>query len=317
MRMAVQPSPLPSSPDESVTDSNPDHNPSQRYGRLPSPRPSPIRWAKEWLFNFRAFAPLHAAFNWLVSTLVLLTLCPGGTTWASLDAYDVAISEDASAGLNPLAHISSVVMLTGSNKAAFNFGTNSGSATMEFILDGDPSVNPSAYLAVGANSTSNLRYDLWNDTGQLGFTQLGVMDYAFTPGVPSPTQPAHVTYVWNTVTSTMRLFLNGTLAGTCSGVSPSFAMPSGPGWLGANPQGGEPMVGTIYRLTVYDGMVSEEVILSHANAFNGVVFPPDILSFTANPETVFSPRPRQRSTGTSGMPPPSSSMAQTYRRGRT
>ena len=237
----------------------------------------------------RAFAPLHATFNWLASTLALLTLSLGGTAWASLDNYDTTISEDASAGLNPLARLSSPVTLTGSNKAAFNFGTSSGSATIEFILQGDPTVNPSAYLAVGTNSSSNLRYDLWNDTGQLGFTQLGVMDYAFTPGVPSPTQPAHVTYVWNSATSTMKLFLNGKLAGTCSGVSPGFAVPSGPGWLGANPQGGEPMVGTIYRVTVYDGLVSEEVILSHANAFNGVVSPPEILSFTATPDTIFFP----------------------------
>src|SRR5262249_44585113 len=162
-----------------------------------------------------------------------------------------------------------------------------GDATIEFILQGDPSVNNSAYLAVGVNATSNLRYELWNNTTELGFTQLGVMDYSFSPGVPSPTQPAHVAYVWNAATRTMQLYLNGRLAGTRSDVSASFDMPSGQGWLGANPQLGEPMVGTVYRVTVYDGRVSEEVIGAHADAFRNIVRPPAILSFTATPETIF------------------------------
>src|SRR5262245_20728438 len=99
------------------------------------------------------------------------------------------------------------------------------------------------YLAVGTNTASNLRYVQWNNTGQLGFTQLGVADYLFSPIVPSPTQPTHVAYVWEAATRTMRLYWNGSLAGTSSGVSASFAMPYGQGWLGANPSGTETMVG--------------------------------------------------------------------------
>jgi hypothetical protein len=227
----------------------------------------------------------HQAFVFLVAGLVF---APSSLT-ASLIAYDAAIAEDAAGGLMPLARLTSALALTGSNRGAFNFGTNSGAATMEFILEGDPSVNPSAYLAVGANANSNLRYELWNDTGQLGFTELGVADYSFSPGAPSPTQPAHVAYVWNAATLTMKLYLNGVLAGTRSGVSANFAMPRGQGWLGANPSGSEPMVGTVYRVTVYDGRVSEDVILAHSDAFNGIVRPPAVLSFAATPETIFSP----------------------------
>jgi hypothetical protein len=235
-------------------------------------------------------APYYPHSRGLVALGVLaLALSIHLPALASLEAYDTVIDEDAAGGLIPLARLTEPVTLTGTNRKAFDFGVNSGNATIEFILEGDPSANSSAYLAVGANASSNLRYDLYPDTGQLGFTQLGVLDYAFTPGVPSPTRPTHVAYVWNASARTMRLFLNGKLGGTCSGVSSRFAMPSGPGWLGANPQSGEPMVGTIHRVTVYDGMVSEEVLLNHANAFNDVVSPPGILSFTATPDTLFTP----------------------------
>jgi len=227
--------------------------------------------------------------KWLVSALVWISLNLGGTTWASLEAYDASIQEDAMGGLRPLISLTASVILTGSNRVAFDFGSNPGDATFEFILEGDPNANNSAYLAVGANADSNLRYDLYDNTGQLGFTQLGIKDYAFTPGVPCPVKPTHVAYAWNSTTHTMRLFLDGHLSGTCAGVSSSFGMPSGRGWLGANPQGGEVMVGTLHRLTIYSGLVSEDVILRHADAFKDVVRPPQILSLIAHPDTVFTP----------------------------
>jgi hypothetical protein len=60
------------------------------------------------------------------------------TALASLDSYDSLIARDASAGLVPIARLSSALTFDGTGKAAFNFGTNSGRATFEFILDGDP-----------------------------------------------------------------------------------------------------------------------------------------------------------------------------------
>lgn len=213
----------------------------------------------------------------------------GAAAHAALPEYDAAIQDSADGGLRPLARLSAPVQLSGAAGIPFNFGPVAGDATFEFILHGDPGANVSAYLAVGANAVSNLRYELWNNTGQLGFTQLGVADYTFHPAVASPTKAAHVSYVWNSGSRTMTLFLNGVLAGSRSGVSSGFAMPQGQGWLGANPQGGEPMSGTIHRLTVYAGRVSEEVILAHADAFNGIVRPPAILSLTASPETFFAP----------------------------
>jgi hypothetical protein len=209
---------------------------------------------------------------------------------ASLSTYDAAIISDAAGGLAPLARLTSAVVLTGTNRAAFNFGASSGSTTFEFVLEGDPAVVISAFLAVGENSSSSLRYDIWYDTGELGFTEGGVADYQFSPGVPSPVLPTHIAYVWDHNTRTMKLFLNGKLAGSRAGVSTSFAMPRGQGWLGANTSGSEAMVGTIHRLVVYAGMVSEEVIRAHADTFNDVLRPPSIQAFAATPDAIFTPQ---------------------------
>lgn len=222
------------------------------------------------------------------AAIATLSVCLAIETHASLTAYDNAINADASAGLAPLAKMTTAVTLTGANRAAFNFGNNSGDVTMEFVLEGNPNAGSgSAYLAVGANATSNLRYEQYNNTGQLGFTQLGVLDYLFSPLVPSPIQPTHLAYVWNATTRTMTVYVNGSAAGTASGVSASFAMPTGAGWLGANPNNTETMTGTIYRVTVYDDIIPPAAIQRHADAFNDVV--PNITSFTANPAAFLAP----------------------------
>jgi hypothetical protein len=224
---------------------------------------------------------LIAAFSLVLS---------GWNARASLNAYDAAVNVDAAAGLTPVATLTNPVTLTGANRGAFNFGNNSGDVTMEFVLEGNPSAGSgSAYLAVGANATSNLRYEQYNNTGQLGFTQLGVLDYLFAPATPSPVEPTHIAYVWNASTLTMTLYLNGSIAGTRSGVTPGFAMPSGAGWLGGNPGGGELMTGVIYRVTVYDEIVPEDTLQRHADAFNDVVRLPIIVSFSAEPPVVFTP----------------------------
>ena len=190
----------------------------------------------------------------------------------ALDAYDAAIIADAGAGLTPKAKLTSAVKLTGEGGVAWvDFGATSGDATMEFILEGDPSFNEDSFLAVGTNSYSSLRYEAWSETGELGFTQGGVADYQFAPGVPSPTNTTHITYAWNAAAKTMSLYVNGNLAGSVAGVSDSFALPAGEGLLGSNPDNAEAMLGSIYRVTVYDDLLTAEKILSHANAWRGLV----------------------------------------------
>ncbi len=139
---------------------------------------------------------------------------------------------------------------------------------MEFILEGDPTVGADGYLAVGENTTSSLRYAQWQNTRQMGFTQLGVADYLFTPALPSPTIPTHVVYVWNSTDLSMNIYTNGVLAGTATGVTSDFAMPTGAGFLGSTPAGGEAMVGRILRIVVYSGVVPEATIQQHAKAFS-------------------------------------------------
>src|SRR5687768_15463526 len=222
---------------------------------------------------FARFLPCRASTTGCVfcSILSALFLFCATNVVASLEAYDAAITNDTVAGLVPVAKLTNPATLTGANRVAFDFGNNSGDVTIEFVLQGNPAAGSgSAYLAVGANASSNLRYEQFNNTGQLGFTQLGVLDYLFSPVVPSPPQPTHIAYVWNAATLTMTLYLNGSVAGVRSGVTTAFAMPTGAGWLGANPGNGENMTGTIYRVTVYDEIISDDAIQRHADAYNDV-----------------------------------------------
>ena len=192
-----------------------------------------------------------------------------GTARPALNAYDNAVEASSVGGLNPVARLYAPVILTGAGGLNFFFGENSGDATMEFILEGDPTASVSAFLAVGTNTDSLLTYQVGPSTGQLGFTQAGVADYLLTPGVPSPTNATHITFAWSAATTTMKVYVSGTLAGTTAGVSPLFAMPSDVGVLGDSIPSGAPMVGTIHRVTAYDGLLPESAILSHGLAFAG------------------------------------------------
>lgn len=242
---------------------------------------SPLRVSSS-AFWFRTIKSLPSVIS------IFFGLVPG--VFASLPAYDAAITNDVASGLVPLARLTTNAVLTGANRVAFNFGANSSDVTMEFILTGNPSFGSgSSFIAVGANTASSLRYNQWQNTGQLGFTQGGVADYLFNLGVPSPQAPVHVTYVWQSASRTMRLYLNGSFAGSSSGVSTAFAMPTGQGWLGGNPSGGETMQGTIFRVTVYDDVIADDVILRHADAYNDVVRAPIISWFAMSPPAIFPP----------------------------
>lgn len=204
----------------------------------------------------------------------------------ALAAYDASVTADAGTGLTPTATLTSTVVLNGTGGADFDFGANADDVTMEFILEGDTDFGTGAYLAVGENSGSNLRYEAWGAPNQIGFTLLGVADYSFSPGVAAPTLPTHVTYVWNATTLTMKAYVNGVLAGTAAGISDGFAMPYGVGKLGCNPSLLEPMAGTIYRVTAYDSLLDDATILRHAKAFADLLSPPTIVSFTVTPAAV-------------------------------
>ena len=210
----------------------------------------------------------------------------GGDLLPALAGYDTVLSTDAGAGITPVVQQASTIILPATGQTPFDFGATADDVTMEFILKGDPSANNSAFLAVGENTRDSLRYELWNNTGQLGFTRGAVADYSFTPGSPSPVQPTHVTYAYVAASQTMKLYINGSLAGTTTGVDPAFAMPHGPGFLGANTGGGERMVGIIYRVAVYDDLLDDATILRHARGFTDVLQPPLVGSFTTTPARI-------------------------------
>jgi len=204
-----------------------------------------------------------------------------------LDLYDSTIAQDATGGLVPLASLTNTVSLDGTNGVPFDFGPTSGDTTMEFILEGDPVATGNyGFLAAGQNAASSLRYEQWNNTGQLGFTQSGVADYLFVPGVPSPTIATHVAFVWNSATYSLKIYVNGVASGTVNNVSDQFALPTGTGFLGADASGAEAMVGRIFRVAVYAGIVSEATLQKHAAAFTSLLSPPIITSFTATPSEI-------------------------------
>ena len=192
-----------------------------------------------------------------------LALAPSAS--ATLASYDAAIAADNGGGLPYAGILSSAQTFNGSNIAAVDFGSITGAATFEFILEGDPVAGGrNGYIGrADANAGNSLRYEQWDDTGTLGFTRSGVADYNL--GVPSPTTATHVTYLWDGA-GTMELFIDGVSSGTVNGAT--FEMPTGPGHLGnVSDGGGEGMVGTIHRMTTYDSALSTAQIASHANAW--------------------------------------------------
>ena len=114
----------------------------------------------------------------------VLALATSALPGAGLIDYDAAI---AGSGFEQRTTAVSAP-LDGTIAVPFNFGAISGDATFEFILAGDPVAGGrDGFLGVGTNATFNLRYEQWDDTGQLGFTHAGVADYLITPAAASPT----------------------------------------------------------------------------------------------------------------------------------
>ena len=152
----------------------------------------------------------------------------------------------------------------------------SDSATAEFIVAGDPVAGgQNGFLGVGSDPLHSLRFEQWNDTGKLGFTHGGVADYTFGPlvepegpSLDSPTEFVHLVYQYDTDAGRMDLYIDGVLAGSNT-AAPGFELPSGLGQLGNNGALNEGMVGEIARVTVYDELLTPEVIASHANAWLG------------------------------------------------
>lgn len=206
-----------------------------------------------------------------VSRLVLALATSGvifsPSSFADLALYDTAIDSAHGGGAGTLPYAAALItpeVFDGTNASVFDFGSITGPATIEVIIEGDPDAGgQSGYIGGGSNTDNSLRYEQWDDTGSLGFTRIGVRDYVFA--VPSPTEPTHIAYRWDGA-DTMELFVDGILTGTVTGAT--FEMPSGVGLIGNVSDGGnQGLIGTIHRLTTYDSAVDDAAILKHAEAW--------------------------------------------------
>ncbi len=189
---------------------------------------------------------------------------------ADLTDYDAAIAaDDIALPGGSLVKRATSASLDGSNGVPFDFGNTFKDKTIEFIVAGDPAQSGEAVLAVGANSTFELRFEQWKGTGRLGFTHLGTKDYVSS--IPFPIAPTHVTFRWDEISNTadvmnMEIYINGELCQTIN--APGFKMPGGQGFLGARDASGRAgMVGRIDRVTAYTGALDPVLIRRHARAF--------------------------------------------------
>jgi len=204
---------------------------------------------------------------------------------AGLNGYDAAIEADHGGALPYIAVSRETMEFDGTAGIEFDFGDVEESSTIEFVVFGDPEAAQDGFFAVGENGTWNLRYEQWNDTGALGFTHLGVIDYLFDPvgdaepeDLDSPTEPTHVTYRWEQASTTMELYINGVLTGTNSEAT-EYQMPTGVGFIGAKDEvGTEGMTGTVERVTVYNEAIDPAAILFHAESWLGNSDPGVVIS---------------------------------------
>lgn len=228
------------------------------------------------------FHPLFTTGSTALAVVLTTTALTLPST-ADLTTYDAAIAADHAEGNGSLPYAAALtepLEFDTTGGVEFDFGDISDDATFEFIVEGNPDAAQNGYLAVGTNSTNSLRYEQWDDTGQLGFTRGGVADYVFVAEddedlVLSPVDPTHVTYAWTSDDQRMDLYIDGSLAGVVEGAT--FEMPTGAGWLGANAAGTESMEGIVHRVTTYDSLLTPEAIASHANAWLSAGTDPSLL----------------------------------------
>ena len=166
---------------------------------------------------------------------------------------------------------------TNSNLAApivADIGTYSeatgGGITYEFIVNATNDGASSALIGTFANppavgDRAALKWEQWQDTGNYGATVFGVAD--FDSGIAnSPGVNTHLVFV-NNGTDTA-LYVNGALATTILGASPTFSGTVGIGQA-YNPVGAhlDPITGTILGVAVYDAALSASEIATHNAAF--------------------------------------------------
>ena len=144
-----------------------------------------------------------------------------------------------------------------------------GPASYEYILFGrDLGVAQALHTEDSAANNTSLRFEQWDNTGQLGFTEFRVADYFLTPveggRVASPfNQWSHLVFVRNPAgPELVSVYLNGRLAGVSN-----IDIPFPTALLGATSIGGDAFSGLIDESVIYGRALTPSRIAAHFNAF--------------------------------------------------
>jgi hypothetical protein len=147
--------------------------------------------------------------------------------------------------------------------------TTGGGVTYEFIVNATNAGDSSALIGTFANPATAdraaLKWEQWSNTGNYGTTVFGVADFdaglANAPGVDT-----HLAFVANGTDTA--IYVNGALAGTILGSSPTLSGTVGIGQA-YNPAGAhlDPLTGTILGVAVYDAALSPNEIALHSDAY--------------------------------------------------
>ena len=149
-----------------------------------------------------------------------------------------------------------------------DFGDLPGDSTYTFFLNG---VKGGGSTAIAGNDAFALKLDQWNNTGKIGFTEFGVVDYVFEPwGQGSPEtvfeENLHLTFVNNKTVGEVLIYVDGELAGY---VDANFDLSGESGIMAARMSLETDVMGegsVIYSWASYDQVLDEDTIRELADA---------------------------------------------------
>ena len=147
-------------------------------------------------------------------------------------------------------------------------GTNG--MTYEFVVNGDNTGASSALMGVvntAVGDSAGIKFNQWNNSGEYGLTQFGIVDLYYTGG-NSPGTDVHLVFVADTTLGQTELFVDGLSVGTVP-YAPILQGTQGIGQI-HNPAGApwDPMPqGRIWGVAVYDGMLDLAEITAHRDAY--------------------------------------------------
>lgn len=198
----------------------------------------------------------------LVTSALLLPLQEAGAT---LSLWQVQVY----AGSFPAATIFTEV----SAPILTNIGTLTGGRAFEFIVNANPSTTGSVSSALlGTQSVENgrqgLKYEQYNDTGNLGMTAFGVADYETTIAAPISTN-TQVVFTSDGIKTD--LYLNGVFQTSfAAALALTGEQGLGAAYAPATSAFFDILPGKILGFASYDSDLGAAEILTHYNAFVAV-----------------------------------------------